>query len=93
MFFFFFVGSVVQTLTRSLERQLSTPMSKPVGGVRVVPPTNKSTPQSKSVVKKLQVNTMWNPEKRMYCRFTVCCEMLCIVHICSYEKYHQFVCV
>ncbi|XP_067314498.1 cilium assembly protein DZIP1L isoform X2 [Pseudorasbora parva] len=32
-------GSVVQTLTRSLERQLSTPVKKPVGGTRVLPPS------------------------------------------------------
>ncbi|KAI7807253.1 zinc finger protein DZIP1L [Triplophysa rosa] len=31
-------GSVVQTLTMSLERQLSTPTKKPVGGTRVLPP-------------------------------------------------------
>ncbi|XP_026119502.1 cilium assembly protein DZIP1L [Carassius auratus] len=35
-------GSVVQTLTRSLERQLSTPIKKPVGGTRVLPPSNPS---------------------------------------------------
>ena len=53
----FFVGSVVQTLTRSLERQLISPLSKPVGGVRVMPPATNATPKvkSKSVVKKLQV--------------------------------------
>ncbi|XP_051996595.1 cilium assembly protein DZIP1L-like [Xyrauchen texanus] len=31
-------GSVVQILTRSLERQISTPVNKPVGGTRVFPP-------------------------------------------------------
>jgi len=35
-------GSVVQTLTRSLERQLSTPVKKPVGGTRVMPPSSPS---------------------------------------------------
>uniref|UniRef100_A0A8C2JSX1 DAZ interacting zinc finger protein 1-like n=1 Tax=Cyprinus carpio TaxID=7962 RepID=A0A8C2JSX1_CYPCA len=35
-------GSVVQTLTRSLERQLSTPIKKPVGGTRVMPPSSPS---------------------------------------------------
>uniref|UniRef100_A0A671T4E9 DAZ interacting zinc finger protein 1-like n=1 Tax=Sinocyclocheilus anshuiensis TaxID=1608454 RepID=A0A671T4E9_9TELE len=35
-------GSVVQTLTRSLERQLSTPIKKPVGGTRVLPPSSPS---------------------------------------------------
>uniref|UniRef100_A0A673HTV6 Zinc finger protein DZIP1L-like n=1 Tax=Sinocyclocheilus rhinocerous TaxID=307959 RepID=A0A673HTV6_9TELE len=35
-------GSVVQTLTRSLERQLSTPVKKPVGGTRVLPPSSSS---------------------------------------------------
>ncbi|XDV35881.1 hypothetical protein PO909_005745 [Leuciscus waleckii] len=35
-------GSVVQTLTRSLERQLSTPVKKPVGGTRVLPPSSPS---------------------------------------------------
>ncbi|XP_062411264.1 cilium assembly protein DZIP1L [Sardina pilchardus] len=49
-------GSVVQTLTRSLERQLTSPMSKPVGGIRVIPPATKATAQSKSVVKKLQLS-------------------------------------
>ncbi|XP_076134946.1 cilium assembly protein DZIP1L isoform X1 [Alosa pseudoharengus] len=49
-------GSVVQTLTRSLERQLTSPMSKPVGGIRVIPPATKATTQSKSVVKKLQLS-------------------------------------
>uniref|UniRef100_A0A8C2BDG7 DAZ interacting zinc finger protein 1-like n=1 Tax=Cyprinus carpio TaxID=7962 RepID=A0A8C2BDG7_CYPCA len=37
-----FHGSVVQTLTRSLERQLSTPVKKPVGGTRVLPPSSSS---------------------------------------------------
>ncbi|XP_031431423.1 zinc finger protein DZIP1L isoform X2 [Clupea harengus] len=51
-------GSVVQTLTRSLERQLISPLSKPVGGVRVMPPATNATPKvkSKSVVKKLQLS-------------------------------------
>ncbi|XP_016096750.1 zinc finger protein DZIP1L-like [Sinocyclocheilus grahami] len=35
-------GSVVQTLTKSLERQLSTPVKKPVGGTRVLPPSSSS---------------------------------------------------
>ncbi|RXN14008.1 zinc finger DZIP1L-like protein [Labeo rohita] len=35
-------GSVVKTLTRSLERQLSTPVKKPVGGTRVLPPPSPS---------------------------------------------------
>ncbi|XP_016428703.1 zinc finger protein DZIP1L-like [Sinocyclocheilus rhinocerous] len=35
-------GSVVQTLTRSLERQLSTPIKKPVGGTRVLPSSSPS---------------------------------------------------
>uniref|UniRef100_A0A672S6Q7 Zinc finger protein DZIP1L-like n=1 Tax=Sinocyclocheilus grahami TaxID=75366 RepID=A0A672S6Q7_SINGR len=35
-------GSVVQTLTRSLERQLSTPIKKLVGGTRVLPPSSPS---------------------------------------------------
>ncbi|XP_063056528.1 cilium assembly protein DZIP1L isoform X2 [Engraulis encrasicolus] len=50
-------GSVVQTLTRSLERQLTSPMSKPPGGVRVVPPSSTpNTSHSKTVVKKLQMS-------------------------------------
>ncbi|KAL7891163.1 hypothetical protein AOLI_G00006390 [Acnodon oligacanthus] len=31
-------GSVVQTLTRSLEQQLSSPITKPTGGIQVLPP-------------------------------------------------------
>uniref|UniRef100_A0A3B4EP24 C2H2-type domain-containing protein n=1 Tax=Pygocentrus nattereri TaxID=42514 RepID=A0A3B4EP24_PYGNA len=31
-------GSVVQTLTRSLEQQLSSPVTKPTGGIQVLPP-------------------------------------------------------
>ncbi|TRY72775.1 hypothetical protein DNTS_029733 [Danionella cerebrum] len=42
-------GSVVQTLTRSLERQLSTPIKKPVGGTRVLPP---STPSPRPAIVK-----------------------------------------
>ncbi|XP_051754240.1 cilium assembly protein DZIP1L isoform X2 [Ctenopharyngodon idella] len=42
-------GSVVQTLTRSLERQLSTPVKKPVGGTRVLPP---SSPSSRPAIVK-----------------------------------------
>ncbi|ROI15733.1 Zinc finger protein DZIP1L [Anabarilius grahami] len=42
-------GSVVQTLTRSLERQLSTPIKKPVGGTRVLPP---SSPSSRPAIVK-----------------------------------------
>ncbi|XP_051568420.1 cilium assembly protein DZIP1L-like [Myxocyprinus asiaticus] len=38
-------GSVVQTLTRSLERQISTPVNKPVGGTRVFPPPSSPSPR------------------------------------------------
>ncbi|XP_073809090.1 cilium assembly protein DZIP1L isoform X1 [Danio rerio] len=43
-------GSVVQTLTRSLERQLSTPLKTPVGGTRVLPPS--STTPRPAIVKQ-----------------------------------------
>ncbi|XP_061094944.1 cilium assembly protein DZIP1L [Conger conger] len=36
-------GSVVQSLTRSLERQLSSPSIKPAGGKRVMPPVTASS--------------------------------------------------
>ncbi|XP_051563455.1 cilium assembly protein DZIP1L isoform X2 [Myxocyprinus asiaticus] len=38
-------GFVVQTLTRSLERQLSKPVNKPVGGTRVLPPASDPSPR------------------------------------------------
>lgn len=49
-------GSVVQSLTRSLERQLSTPMKKPVGGVKVIPPYVSTSPKSSAIVKQLQLS-------------------------------------
>ncbi|XP_038857714.1 zinc finger protein DZIP1L [Salvelinus namaycush] len=53
-------GSVVKTLTRSLERQLSFPMTKPVGGTRVVvpPATAKVLPKPKprTALKTLQLS-------------------------------------
>ncbi|XP_041120062.1 zinc finger protein DZIP1L isoform X2 [Polyodon spathula] len=49
-------GSVVQSLTRSLERQLSTPMKKPVGGVKVTPPYVSTSPKSSAIVKQLQLS-------------------------------------
>ncbi|KAJ8418518.1 hypothetical protein AAFF_G00000170 [Aldrovandia affinis] len=43
-------GSVVQSLTRSLERQLSAPMTKPVGGTRVLPPATAASHKPSAVV-------------------------------------------
>ncbi|XP_035268602.1 zinc finger protein DZIP1L isoform X1 [Anguilla anguilla] len=43
-------GSVVQSLTRSLERQLSSPRTKPVGGTRVMPPATASSHRPRPVV-------------------------------------------
>uniref|UniRef100_A0A8K9WVZ9 DAZ interacting zinc finger protein 1-like n=1 Tax=Oncorhynchus mykiss TaxID=8022 RepID=A0A8K9WVZ9_ONCMY len=53
-------GSVVKTLTRSLERQLSSPMNKPVGGTRVVmPPVAAKVlpkPKPRTALKTLQLS-------------------------------------
>ncbi|KAI1889375.1 hypothetical protein AGOR_G00178620, partial [Albula goreensis] len=43
-------GSVVQSLTRSLERQLSSPMAKPAGGVRVIPPVTATSHKPSAVM-------------------------------------------
>ncbi|XP_060723235.1 cilium assembly protein DZIP1L-like [Tachysurus vachellii] len=42
-------GSVVQTLARSLEKQLS--ITKPVGGIRVLPPASQTSPRP-SIIKQ-----------------------------------------
>nr|XP_023991784.1 zinc finger protein DZIP1L-like [Salvelinus alpinus] len=53
-------GSVVKTLTRSLERQLSSPMNKPVGGTRVVVPPAAAKvlpkPKPRTALKTLQLS-------------------------------------
>ncbi|KAI5628327.1 zinc finger protein DZIP1L [Silurus asotus] len=38
-------GSVVQTLTKSLEKQLSSSITNPVGGIRVLPPASQPSPR------------------------------------------------
>ncbi|KAF4079249.1 hypothetical protein AMELA_G00191000 [Ameiurus melas] len=38
-------GSVVQTLTRSLEKQMSSSITNPVGGIRVLPPASQPSPR------------------------------------------------
>ncbi|XP_072540163.1 cilium assembly protein DZIP1L isoform X2 [Salminus brasiliensis] len=48
-------GSVVQTLTRSLEKQLSGPVTRPVGGVQVFPPATLPSPRP-SIVKQQAVS-------------------------------------
>ncbi|XP_035380492.1 zinc finger protein DZIP1L [Electrophorus electricus] len=48
-------GSVVQTLTRSLERQLNDPKVKPTGGTRVLPPAPKPSLRP-SIIKQQAVS-------------------------------------
>uniref|UniRef100_A0A4W4E5I5 C2H2-type domain-containing protein n=1 Tax=Electrophorus electricus TaxID=8005 RepID=A0A4W4E5I5_ELEEL len=50
-----FSGSVVQTLTRSLERQLNDPKVKPTGGTRVLPPAPKPSLRP-SIIKQQAVS-------------------------------------
>eukprot|EP00061_Rhincodon_typus_P006124 g26426.t1 len=48
---------LVQSLTKSLERQLRFPAKKPTGGVRLVPTAQaapRTSPENRTVVKKLQ---------------------------------------
>ncbi|XP_049335276.1 cilium assembly protein DZIP1L [Astyanax mexicanus] len=47
-------GSVVQTLTRSLEKQLSSPVTKPAGGVQMFPPA--TLPSRPSITKQQAVS-------------------------------------
>ncbi|KAM6963100.1 cilium assembly protein DZIP1L [Aplochiton taeniatus] len=49
-------GSVVKSLTRSLERQLNTAGRKPVGGARVLPPAANITGKNHTVIKTLQLS-------------------------------------
>ncbi|KAI4901944.1 hypothetical protein NFI96_021244, partial [Prochilodus magdalenae] len=48
-------GSVVQTLTRSLEKQLSSSVTKPAGGIQVLPPASLSSSRP-SIVKQQAVS-------------------------------------
>ncbi|KAG7326367.1 hypothetical protein KOW79_009768 [Hemibagrus wyckioides] len=48
-------GSVVQTLTRSLEKQLSSSITNPVGGIRVLPPASQPSPRP-SIIKQQAVS-------------------------------------
>ncbi|XP_069053603.1 cilium assembly protein DZIP1L isoform X2 [Lepisosteus oculatus] len=49
-------GSVVQSLTKSLEKQLSSPARRPVGGIKVLPPSASASPKSSTVMKNLQLS-------------------------------------
>ncbi|MCI4375501.1 hypothetical protein PGIGA_G00110270 [Pangasianodon gigas] len=48
-------GSVVQTLTKSLEKQLSSSITNPVGGIRVLPPASQPSPRP-SIIKQQAVS-------------------------------------
>ncbi|XP_059506951.1 cilium assembly protein DZIP1L isoform X2 [Stegostoma tigrinum] len=52
-------GTKVQSLAKSLERQLSSPAKKPTGGVRLVPTAQtapRAPPENRTVVKRLQLS-------------------------------------
>ncbi|XP_007885276.1 zinc finger protein DZIP1L [Callorhinchus milii] len=52
-------GSVVQTMIRSLEKQPSSPVKKPVGGVKILPTfpaAPAGSPKAISIVRKLQLS-------------------------------------
>ncbi|KAM9482898.1 cilium assembly protein DZIP1L isoform 1-T2 [Clarias gariepinus] len=53
--FFSTHGSVVQTLTQSLEKQLSSSSATPVGGIRVLPPASQPSPRP-SIIKQHAVS-------------------------------------
>ncbi|XP_017334658.1 cilium assembly protein DZIP1L [Ictalurus punctatus] len=48
-------GSVVQTLTRSLEKQMSSSITNPVGGIRVLPPASQPSPRP-TIIKQQAVS-------------------------------------
>ncbi|XP_028681560.1 cilium assembly protein DZIP1L isoform X2 [Erpetoichthys calabaricus] len=48
-------GSLVQTLTKSVERQLNNPGKKPIGGVKLIPAQSTTSPKSSTTAKPLQV--------------------------------------
>ncbi|XP_053492557.1 cilium assembly protein DZIP1L isoform X2 [Ictalurus furcatus] len=48
-------GSVVQTLTRSLEKQMSSSITNPVGGIRVLPPASQPSPRP-AIIKQQAVS-------------------------------------
>ncbi|GCC35489.1 hypothetical protein chiPu_0013974 [Chiloscyllium punctatum] len=52
-------GNMVQSLAKSLERQLSSPVKKPIGGVQLIPTAQaaaRTPPDNRTVVKKLQLS-------------------------------------
>ncbi|XP_078065364.1 cilium assembly protein DZIP1L [Mustelus asterias] len=52
-------GTMVQSLTKSLEKQLSSPARKPIGGVKLIPPpqaASRTSPENTTVIKKLQLS-------------------------------------
>ncbi|XP_043557717.1 zinc finger protein DZIP1L-like isoform X2 [Chiloscyllium plagiosum] len=52
-------GNMVQSLAKSLERQLSSPVKKPTGGVQLIPTAQaaaRTPPDNRTVVKKLQLS-------------------------------------
>ncbi|KAG2463269.1 DZI1L protein, partial [Polypterus senegalus] len=51
-------GSLVQTLTKSVERQLNNPGKKPIGGVKLIPAQSTTSPKSSTTTKPLQVIDM-----------------------------------
>uniref|UniRef100_UPI00398E4E56 cilium assembly protein DZIP1L isoform X2 n=1 Tax=Pristiophorus japonicus TaxID=55135 RepID=UPI00398E4E56 len=52
-------GTMIQSMTKSLEKQLSSPAKKPIGGVKLFPMPQvapRTSPKNSSVVKKLQLS-------------------------------------
>ncbi|XP_067851695.1 cilium assembly protein DZIP1L isoform X2 [Heptranchias perlo] len=52
-------GTMIQSITKSLEKQLSSPAKKPIGGVKLISApqaTPRSSPKDSSIVKKLQLS-------------------------------------
>ncbi|XP_072331002.1 cilium assembly protein DZIP1L isoform X2 [Scyliorhinus torazame] len=52
-------GTMVQSLTKSLEKQLSSPAKKPFGGVKLIPTAqvaSRASPENSTVVKRLQLS-------------------------------------
>ncbi|XP_062853272.1 cilium assembly protein DZIP1L [Trichomycterus rosablanca] len=49
-------GTVVETLSRSLEKQRSSTITRPAGGVRVLPPSSQPSPPRPSIMKQHAVS-------------------------------------
>ncbi|XP_078419588.1 cilium assembly protein DZIP1L isoform X2 [Cetorhinus maximus] len=52
-------GTMVQSMTKSLEKQLSSPAKKPIGGVKLIPTpqaASRSSPENSTVIKRLQLS-------------------------------------